>query len=163
MSNSNKLPLNVGQTAAAEAFFDFLLDPNTKEMCISGAGGVGKTYTMAHMIDEIMPRYFATCATLGNKPLYNEVVMTATTNKAAEVLAAATGRSTSTYHSFQGLTVKNNFSTGETNIIPSRNYEVKRNKVIFIDEASMVDRKLLKFAREGTLDSKLVFVIRPLF
>lgn len=157
-SKSVKPPLNKGQEAIADAFFNFLLDPEEKEMNISGPGGTGKTFTMAHMIDTIMPRYHETCTMMGAKPLYNEVVMTATTNKAAEVLAQATGRPTSTYHSFQGLTVKNDFKTGESNVIPSKSYAVKRNKVIFIDEASMIDRQLLKYAREGTANSKLVFV-----
>lgn len=158
MSNSTKLPLNAGQTEAAEGFFEFLFDKNEKELNISGAGGVGKTFTMAHMIDEIMPRYHKTCQTLGIKSEYDEVVMTATTNKAAEVLAQATGRPASTYHAFQGLTVKNNFSTGEADLIPARNYSIKHNKVIFIDEASMIDRKLRKFILEGTHNSKIVYV-----
>lgn len=158
MNNTAKLPLNAGQTAAAESFFKFLFDKNQKEMNISGPGGVGKTFTMAHMIDEIMPRYFDTCSLMAVRPEFDEVVMTATTNKAAEVLAMATGRPTSTYHSFQGLRVKNNLNTGEQDLVPSRNFAVKSNKVIFIDEASMVDRKLRKYILEGTHNCKIVYV-----
>jgi len=33
-----KLPLNQGQKAVAEKFFDFLLDPNATEFNISGPG-----------------------------------------------------------------------------------------------------------------------------
>ena len=36
--------LNQGQKAAAEAFFEFLFDPNEKEFIISGPAGTGKTY-----------------------------------------------------------------------------------------------------------------------
>lgn len=157
-SKPTKSPLNQGQNAVADAFFDFLLDPNQSEFNISGPGGTGKTYLMSHLIDDTMPRYMETCELMGTKPMYQEVVMTATTNKAAEVLARATGRPTSTYHSFQGLTVKNDFKTGDSNVIPSKSFSVKRNKIIFIDEASMIDRQLLKYAREGTHNSKLVFV-----
>jgi len=153
-----KLPLNQGQEAVAKEFFDFLLDPNSTEFGISGPGGVGKTFLMSHLIDDTLPAYTETCYIMGVKPMYEEVVMTATTNKAAEVLARATGRPTSTYHSFQGLTVKNDFKTGESNVIPSKSFTIKRNKIIFIDEASMIDRQLLKYAREGTHNSKLVFV-----
>ncbi|QHJ80247.1 MAG: hypothetical protein [Caudoviricetes sp.] len=157
-SKSTKLPLNQGQEAVAKEFFDFLLDPNATEFNISGPGGTGKTFLMSHLIDDTMPAYMETCSLMGAKPLYNEVVMTATTNKAAEVLAQATGRPTSTYHSFQGLIVKNDFKTGETNVVPSKSFAIKRNKIIFVDEASMIDKQLLKYAREGTHQSKLVFV-----
>ena len=157
-SKSTKLPLNQGQEAVAKEFFNFLLDPNATEFNISGPGGTGKTFLMSHLIDDTMPAYMETCSLMGTKPLYNEVIMTATTNKAAEVLAQATGRPTSTYHSFQGLIVKNDFKTGETNVVQSKSFAIKKNKIIFVDEASMIDKRLLKYAREGTHQSKLVFV-----
>lgn len=157
-SKPTKAPLNKGQEAVAKEFFDFLLDPNASEFNISGPGGTGKTFLMSHLIDDTMPAYMETCSLMGTKPLYNEVVMTATTNKAAEVLAQATGRPTSTYHSFQGLIVKNDFKTGEANVVPSKSFTIKKNKIIFVDEASMIDRQLLKYAREGTHQCKLVFV-----
>lgn len=158
MNNTAKLPLNAGQSAASEDFFKFLFDKHQKEMGISGPGGVGKTYTMANMIDEIMPRYFHTCSVMGERPLYDSVEMTATTNKAAEVLARATGRPASTYHSLQGLIVKTNYGTGEQTLAQSRNFSILQNKVIFIDEASMVDRQLRKYILEGTHQCKIVYV-----
>ena len=128
-SKPTKAPLNKGQEAVAKEFFDFLLDPNASEFNISGPGGTGKTFLMSHLIDDTMPAYMETCSLMGTKPLYNEVVMTATTNKAAEVLAQATGRPTSTYHSFQGLIVKNDFKTGEANVVPSKSFNIKKNKI----------------------------------
>lgn len=50
------LSLNEGQQAAADGFFQFLFDKGS-ELIISGPGGVGKTFLMGHLIDEIMPRY----------------------------------------------------------------------------------------------------------
>lgn len=157
-SKTTKAPLNQGQEAVAKEFFDFLLDPNATEFGISGPGGTGKTFLMSHLIDDTLPAYAETCSLMGTKPLYDQVVMSATTNKAAEVLAQATGRPTSTIHSYQGLIVKNDFKTGETNIAPSKSFTIKKNKIIFVDEASMVDRQLLKYVREGTHQCKLVFV-----
>jgi len=55
--------LNAGQRAASDGFFEFLLGEE-KEIIISGAGGVGKTFTMGYMIDQIMPRYFEMCKML---------------------------------------------------------------------------------------------------
>lgn len=157
-TKSTKAPLNKGQEAVAREFFDFLNNPEASEFGISGPGGTGKTFLMSHLIDDTMPAYMETCSLMGTKPLYNEVVMTATTNKAAEVLARATGRPTSTYHSFQGLIVKNDFKTGESNVVPSKSFAIKKNKIIFVDEASMIDKQLLRYAREGTHQCKLVFV-----
>lgn len=151
-------PLNQDQQAAAEGFFKTLFDPNVKEMIISGPGGVGKTYLMAHIIDEVMPQYEQACELMGVKSEYDEVVMTATTNKAAEVLAQSTGRPTSTIQSHLGLTLKNNFSTGESDLIKSRNWTVKERQIVFVDESSMTDSVLRSYVKEGQSKSKIVWV-----
>ena len=151
-------PLNAGQQAAAEGFFQALFDPNTKEMNISGPGGVGKTFLMAHIIDEVMPQYHEACKLMGVKPEYDEVVMTATTNKAAEVLARATNRPTSTIQSHLGLTVRNNFQSGETDLIKSRSWQVRERQILFVDEASMIDTKLWTYINEGQSKSKIVYL-----
>ncbi|QDH84602.1 putative DNA helicase [Achromobacter phage vB_AxyP_19-32_Axy22] len=152
------MPLNADQLAAAEGFFESLFRPEEKEINITGPGGVGKTFTMAYMIDFIMPRYFQTCELMGIKPEYDEVVMTATTNKAAEVLAAATGRETVTIHSHLGLTIKNNFKTGEVDLIKGRSWKVHERQIVFIDEGSMIDHKLRTLIKEGLLNCKIVYV-----
>ncbi|ATW58101.1 DNA helicase [Pseudomonas phage inbricus] len=151
-------PLNSDQEAAAEGFFQSLFDPNVKELNISGPGGVGKTFTMAHMIDVIMPQYYQACEMMNIKPEYDEVVMTATTNKAAEVLATATNRPTSTIHAHLGLTVKNNYATGEADLIKSRSWNVKERQIVFIDEASMIESKLRNYVNEGLHKSKIIYV-----
>ena len=84
-------PLNQGQQAAADGFFDFLFSAD-KELIISGPGGVGKSFLMGYLIDEIMPRYEKMCSLLNQPAKYLDVHMTATTNKAAEVLAQADKR-----------------------------------------------------------------------
>jgi hypothetical protein len=150
--------LNSGQKAAAEAFFQFLLDPNQTEFHISGSAGVGKTYLMNYIIDETMPRYHEMCALVGMKPDYDDVVMTATTNQAAHVLGQACGRETQTIHSFLNLTVKENYKTGEADLTRTRNWRVHENKIVFIDEASMIDGKLDKANQEGTHNCKIVYV-----
>lgn len=105
--------MNQGQKYAAEAFFSFLFDPSQKEFILSGPAGVSKTYWMGYIIDEIMPRYHETCKLIGIDPEY-DVVMTATTNKAAEVLEYATGRPTQTIHSFLNLAdLREDYSTGK--------------------------------------------------
>jgi nucleoside-triphosphatase THEP1 len=149
--------LNAGQEAAADGFFEFLFS-DQRESIISGPGGVGKTFLMSHLIDEIMPRYFDTCQLMGVKPEYDQVVMTATTNKAAEVLAVATQRPTSTIHSYLGLKVTEDYKTGAQKLEPTRAWQVHQRTILFIDETSMMDTPLLRFVREGMHNCKVVFV-----
>lgn len=152
-----KPPLNQGQQEAADGFFQFLFD-KTSEIVISGPGGVGKTFWMGYMIDEILPRYFKTCELMGIKPQLKDVVMTATTNKAAEVLGIATGRPASTIHSFLALKVQDDYKTGESILTKTREWKIHHNMIIFIDEASMIDRKLLGIIRESTCNCKIIYV-----
>lgn len=152
-----KLPLNEGQSLASEGFFEFLLS-DQKEVNISGPGGVGKTFLMGHLIDEILPMYFDTCKMMGIQPLYHSVQMTATTNKAAEVLGLQTGRPTSTVHSFFGLKVVDDYKTGVSTITKSNSWNVYNNLILFIDEASMIDKQLYDLIQEGTCNCKVVYV-----
>lgn len=156
--DGTRLELNNDQQAAADGFFRFLFDTNQKELIISGPGGVGKTFLMGHLIDEIMPRYLETCRLMGIQSEYEEVMMTATTNKAAEVLGQATGRPTQTIHSFMNLKVQDDFSSGKSQLIKSNSWTVHQNKIIFVDEASMVDYPLLNMIKEGTHNCKIIYV-----
>lgn len=151
------LPLNAGQQAAADGFFDFLLS-DRKELSISGPGGVGKTFLMGHMIDTVMPRYFQACELMGIEAEYDDVIMCATTNKAAEILSTYTGRSAQTVHSEFGLKVVDDFSTGESKATKSNAWHVSTKKIFFIDEASMIDSQLYEFIQEGTLRCKIVYL-----
>lgn len=154
---TREINLNEGQTKAAEGFFSFLLSDD-KELIISGGGGVGKTYTMGYLIDEIMKRYFEMCKLLDIEVIYDGVEMTATTNKAAEALALATGRPTGTIHSFLNLKVMDDFSTGKSKITRTRNWYEHNNKIIFIDECSMIDSNLYREILAGTVNCKIVYV-----
>jgi GTPase SAR1 family protein len=149
--------LNQGQEAAAEGFMNFLFSPE-KELIISGPGGVGKTFLMSYLIDETMPRYFSTCNMMGIEPEFTEVKMTATTNKAAEVLAVATQRATETIHSFLNLKVTDDFTTGQSKLTKTNGWMVHEKKILFVDESSMIDKPLLDLIREGTHQSKIIFV-----
>jgi hypothetical protein len=152
-----KPPLNRGQTEAAEGFFQFLFSDD-KEMIISGPGGYGKTFLMGHLIDEIMPRYYDTCKLMGIDPQYDAVEMTATTNKAAEALSLATGRPTSTVHSYMNLKVSDDFETGQSKLTKTTAWTVHERVILFIDEYSLVDTPLDTAVTEGTHNCKIVWV-----
>lgn len=155
--STTKPPLNDGQQQVASAFFEFLFT-DQKEMVISGPPGTGKTFLMSYLIDEILPRYHQTSTMMGIKPEYVDVVMTATTNQAAEVLSVATQRPTQTIHSLIGLKVKDDYSTGKSYLTKSNAWSITYNTIIFIDEFSGVDRRLLAFVREAVIDCKIVWV-----
>ncbi len=87
---NNALVLNQDQEAASQAIFQFLLSEE-KEFSISGPAGTGKTTLMKHVMTSLLPEYSDACKLLGIKPLEFEIVLTATTNKATEVLSSATG------------------------------------------------------------------------
>lgn len=150
-------PLNQGQQAAADAFFQFLFS-DQKEMIISGPGGTGKTHLMSWLIDQVMPRYFETCRLMGIEPQYDDVRMTATTNKAAEVVAVATSRPTETVHSFLNLKVTDDFATGESKLTKTTAWTVHEDKILFVDECSMIDQPLRAMIQEGTHNCKIVYV-----
>ena len=152
-----RLPLNAGQEAASEGFFNFLFS-DQKELCISGPGGVGKTFLMGNLIDVVLPRYFEACQLMNIPAEFQEVVMTATTNKASEVLATQTLRPTETIHSFMNLVVKEDFKTGVVKISKSRTWQIHQRKIIFIDEASMIDSDLYDAIIEGTMKCKIIYV-----
>ena len=148
---------NEGQQQAAEAFFKFLFTEDVG-FIISGPAGVGKTFLMSHIIDQIIPEYHQACKLMGLEPMFDEVSMTATTNKAAEVLAVATQRPTGTIHSFLNLKVQDDYDTGKSTLIKTRNWMIHNRKILFIDECSMIDRDLFKVLMEGTHKCKIVFV-----
>ena len=149
--------LNQGQKAAAEAFMAFLVSPD-KEFIISGPAGVGKTFLMNYIIDNTMPRYHELCKLMGIEPEYTGVVMTATTNKAAEVLSRSVQRPVGTVHSFFNLVLRDDYSTGQTKIFKSKKWGIHEKMIIFVDESSMIDTELWKNLHEGTMNCKLVYV-----
>lgn len=156
-NTTTKPPLNQGQKAASDGFFEFLMG-DEKEMIISGPAGVGKTFLVADMVDRVMPEYHKTCQILDMDPKYDSVMMTATTNKAAEVLHQAIGRPTQTIQSFLNLTVKEDYSTGKMDLIKSRSWNVHQGKIVFVDEGFMVDTPLRRFINEGMFNCKVVYV-----
>jgi energy-coupling factor transporter ATP-binding protein EcfA2 len=148
------LTLNADQEAASAAFTAFMVSPET-ELVISGAAGVGKTTLLKHLMQLQDPSLM--CSLLGKKPI-TEWALTATTNKAAEVLQEATGITATTIHSFLGLTVMNDFETGRSKITRKGNAEVKENTLIVVDECSMVDSELRRYIGLCTLNCKIVYV-----
>lgn len=153
-----KPALNAGQQAAADEFFQFLLSDEI-EFDIRGPGGVGKTFLMSHLIDVVVPMYEKQCALLGIEPTFDKIEMTATTNKAAEVLEQAVGRPVSTIHSLLRLKVQNDYKTGEQKLTRRKDWGQHEKTLMFIDEGSMIDSPLyFQIHAAAGYGTKIVYV-----
>ena len=153
--------LNQGQQEAADAIFAFLNSPH-RAFRLSGPPGTGKTYTIRHIADQVVGLYKQGCKALGVTPTDYSVEITATTNKAAEVLSSAFGRPIQTIHGFLNLTVYDDYQSGETKVRETKKWKVHKNTLLFVDEASMIDKALYQFLHKG-LDAscKIIFVGDP--
>ena len=148
------LSLTDDQKAAVAAFSAFLVSPD-RELVLSGPAGVGKTTLLKHLMQ--MQENTTLCQVLGVKPI-TTWALTATTNKAAEVLQESTGIKAQTIHSLLGLRVFNDFETGTSKISRTEKSIVIEDTLIVVDECSMVDSTLYRFINEGTINCKIVYV-----
>jgi hypothetical protein len=155
-----ELILSEDQAKAKSAFVDFLLDPNERVFVLKGYSGTGKSTLTGHLI-ETVPNIFKTARLLDPSFKEYEIDLTATTNKAAENLAFISGMSVSTIHSYLGLMIRKDFKTEETFLSRKKNSPDLYRKLLFIDEASFIDRDLLKFIFQIMKDSKIVFMGDP--
>lgn len=145
------------QHSAIGAFLSFLTDPNEKEMLLTGFGGTGKSTIIREFI-KIARQQCPTLKILCNEDKKTNIQLTSTTNKAAKVLADATGEEATTIHNLIGLVVVNDFKTGKTRLKKTDRTSVIENSIIVIDEMSMCNLDLLNIIREHTHDCKLLWV-----
>lgn len=147
--------LNDGQRKAFVETLQFLNDPNRKHHSVSGGAGVGKTFFISKVADDILKHTDADVR-------LKHVAITATTNKAAAVLQEAMPHKIGdigTVYTLMNLRVHSNFSTGEQSLTPTRNWAVHTNTLIIVDEASMVSRSLWEYIDKGTSSNcKILFV-----
>lgn len=149
--------LNSDQQKAVDGLYTFLLS-NNKEYILSGAGGTGKSYLISYVLNDILPKYENICKLMNIPHEYTSVAITATTNKAAEVLSNTTGLPTQTIHSYLGLNIQDDYKTGTTKLVRKKNSLIKNNEIIFIDECSMIDSALYEFINKLTFNCKIIYV-----
>lgn len=149
------ITLSNDQQKAADSFLEFL-DTDETEMLLSGKSGSGKSTTVEYFI-ELVRNKNALFKTWNVSKEVN-IIITATTNKAANVIAEMTNTPPKTIHSLLGLKVVNNSTTGKTYLQKTRNTRMLNDTLIFLDEVSMVDDALFKIIREQTNNCKIVYV-----
>lgn len=154
----SKLPfqLSNGQQTALDKFVEFLLNPYKTYFVLEGYAGTGKS-TLVKELMERLPDYMDEFVIKNpDSPTYT-VALTATTNKAAEVLSVMSGTGVETIHKFLGLRVFTDYKTGVTKLTP-KNRDIATGFLLFIDEASFIDFDLLKYIGRRTANCKIVFM-----
>lgn len=140
---------------AAHAAFTAFMTSDAKEMVISGPAGTGKSTLLRYLMQD--QDHIKIQKLLGETPLTNWL-LTATTNKAAEVLQGSTGEEASTVHSALKIQVTPDYKTGNVTLRRKNNADVLTDTLLVIDECSMIDAKLDKLIDESTYRCKILYV-----
>ncbi|WP_289101021.1 AAA family ATPase [uncultured Marinobacter sp.] len=158
---SDSITLTEGQQNAFEAFKKFILSPKDNVFVLEGYSGTGKT-TLVRRILEFIPKLqkmYRTVAPHAKNDL--NIVLTATTNKAAEALSQIVGEPVRTIHGAIGLRVHKDYKTGQTRLVPRQGADPVSDSIVFVDEASYIDESLLKYILARCQNCKIVFIGDP--
>lgn len=156
----DQFTLTPDQQTALDAFQVFLVDPIETVFVLSGYSGCGKS-TLVRTILDRLPGFQKIVHLVDPTAQILEPVLTATTNKAAENLAQITGQDARTIHSVLGLRVSTDFRTSVTTLTVQRNAPLVEDTLLFIDEASYIDKALLQHIFQRTRNCKIVFIGDP--
>lgn len=152
--------LTADQQAAFDGFARFIMDPIEQVFVVEGYSGTGKSTLTLTMVTEL-PNLVRAARLIHPSLQEREVVLTATTNKACEALHLLTHQEVRTIHSFLGLRVHTDYATGKTTLKEADPHDVKRDCLIFIDEASFIDPTLLALIFKKTKHCKIIFIGDP--
>lgn len=156
----NHFDLTPSQERGYDKFLPFYLDPNQTVMVLKGYSGTGKT-TLVRRLLEDLPQMDAMAKLCAPDYVPPKVVLTATTNQAAEAFALAVGykQEVKTIHSACELRLVTDYKTKEKTLVEYG--DGLENSLVFIDEASFIDDKLLAKILKQTKRCKLVFIGDP--
>lgn len=107
---------------------------------VSGPAGTGKSTLIRTFLHRTVPGLSNAFKLLREKP--RPVILTATTNKAAQALHQATGAQVRTIHAVLGIRLEN----GKLNY-PDPKHNIRKDIVYFIDEFSYIDQELLDYLK----------------
>lgn len=152
--------LTPSQERGYETFLPFYLDPDQSVMILKGYSGTGKTTLVRYLIEQL-PMMDQMAKLVAPDYVPPEIVLTATTNQAAEAFALAVEYQlpvTTVYKACQLRLVKD-YKTQETHFVPYGDGLV--NKLLFIDEASFLDKDALRDILNQCEKCKIVFIGDP--
>jgi hypothetical protein len=156
----SKFNLTPSQERGYDTFLPFYLDPNQTVMVLKGYSGTGKTTLVKYLIEQLpMMDEMAKLVAPGYIP--PEIVLTATTNQAAEAFSLAVGYKpiASTIYSACQLRVVRDYKTRESHLVPYG--DGLENKLVFLDEASFLDQEALAKILAQCRKCKIVFIGDP--
>lgn len=155
------LVLTADQQAGYDAICQFVLDPAQQVFVLRGFSGTGKSTLVSHFLEQLPSLMKAVRLINPAQKTEYEVKLTATTNKAAEALAAATGESVTTIHSTLSLRVRTDYKTGKTSLAVAPGADPLENTILVIDEASYIDSPLLQLIFQQTRHCKVLLMGDP--
>jgi len=152
--------LTKDQKNTLKTFNRFLGMDNNKYMIIQGAAGCGKSTLIPYLFETLENYVKLNKLLLGKNPENHkfDILVTATTNKAAAVLTELTGIDARTIHSLLRLKVVPDFQTGKVKLQKNKDYDIIWNKLIIIDEASMLNDELFRVLDDTVQGSKIVLM-----
>lgn len=152
--------LTTDQTNARQQLRAFYTNRD-KMITLNGSAGSGKSTLLAEILAET-DKYQKTLELLDSNYLVRDIYLTATTNKAVNVLQLKVGKlgyTVTTLHSLFSLRANNDFSIES---VQQKNYikPLLNESIIIIDEASMISTKLFNAIKEltKTTNAKIIFV-----
>lgn len=154
------ITLTPDQQNALEQFTQFLTDPSEQVFVLEGYSGTGKTTLVKTLLDQL-PKLMKAARLINPSVQRYDVELTATTNKAAENFGMITGMDVRTIHSYLGLRVNTDWKTGQTTLTSAKSNTFKEGNLLFIDEASYIDKDLLGWIFKLTRNCKIVFMGDP--
>lgn len=147
-----EISLNSCQEKAKNAIQAWLLNPNQKEFILRGGPGVGKSFVVNNVIQNLEDITNMQKLLGVNKHLH-DILFTATTNKAASVIGG------DTIYSVLGISIYNDYKTGDVRL-NLKNANTRYSSLIIIDESSMLDERILNEILELTDQTcKVLFVL----
>lgn len=156
----NPITLTEGQQNALNQFITFLASPLMQTFVLCGYAGTGKSTLIRELLDQY-PALLKAVRLINPHSINYDLVLTATTNKAAEAMAQITGMEVKTIHSHLGLRVKTDYMTKTSELTWAKGRVTPLQQLIFIDEASFIDPALLSMIFKGVRDCKIVFIGDP--
>ena len=150
--------LTTGQKAAHAAFVTLMLDPDQQVLVIEGFAGCGKTYLVNEII-RTLPKTMKMAELVTNNQAMTDMILSASTNKAAHALSEATGCNAETVHKTLGLKVKTDYRTGKSTLVESNTSLT--DTILIIDEASFINSELLNIILRKTKSCKVVLIGDP--
>lgn len=145
--------LTKDQVEANNKFLDFLVSEENF-FVIQGHAGTGKSFLIKHLLETFYSKYKAYCLLLQEDVKTFDIKITATTNKAVnvvqdflqELLDTRKNLEVKTIYSLLGLRVVNNNKTGKTELSYTKgggtNFGGNGTPLIFVDEASFIGENL---------------------